>query len=323
MLKVELNNPLDVEWEITNACNLRCRHCYVAAGEKLEQELDTGEALRLVDELDRIGVTDITISGGEPLLRSDLWLVLEELKNRKIPFTLYTNATLLDREKTRKLSECTVKHLSLSLNGASAKTHNFVQNANTFDKVLGAIRNLKDSGIRVQVLFTLMKVNADEFDALMELSRKTGIDSVCIYPFYPQGRGVKNLQDLALNEKDTIEFLEKAVKHPRRPPDVYVGGCLSQRFTPKKKSSLIRGNPCGKLTAIVSADGHLRPCNFLPYKTKHSIREKSISELWSEPVFENVRNWREKLTGKIDCERCSHFPVCLGTCLSIHSRVGS
>jgi len=319
MFEVELNNPLDVEWEITSACNLRCRHCYVAAGEKLEKELDTSEALRLVEELDMIGVTDITISGGEPFLRNDLWQIVEEIKNREIPFILYTNATLLDEEKIRKLAEYNVRSISVSLNGANAETHNFVQNANTFERVSSAIKRLNDYGIKVQVLFTLMKMNVNEFDALIQLSKKLNINSICIYPFYPQGRGRENLDHLTLDAKKIIEFLNKAVEFSQPPPYVYVGGCLSQKFTPKKKHSFIRGNPCGKLTAIITADGHLRPCNFLPFKTEYSIREKSISELWNESIFKKVRNWREKMAKEIDCKNCQHIPICMGICLSLHS----
>jgi len=318
MFEVELNNPLDVEWEVTNACNLRCRHCYVAAGERLDNELDTQEALQLIDELDKIGVTDITISGGEPFLRDDLWNIIREIDSREIPFTIYTNATLLNEEKIRKLAEYNVKFISVSLNGATASTHNFVQNAQTFDKVLAAIKKLKDYQIKVQVLFTLMKVNVDEFDALIELSRKLEIDSICFYPFYPQGRGLDNLSYLALDAEKAVEFMKKAVELAS-PPYIYVGGCLSQKFNPQRKHSLIKGSPCGKLTAIITAEGHLRPCNFLPYKTNYSIREKSITELWNEPVFQKVRNWKEKTDEKIDCKSCKHFPICMGICLSIHS----
>lgn len=320
MFEVKLNAPLDVEWEVTNACNLRCRHCYVAAAEKLEGELSTNEALKLIEELDRIGITDITISGGEPFLRSDLWQIIEEIKSRRIPFMIYTNATLLNEEKLKKLADFDTKAISVSLNGATAKTHNFVQNADTFEKVIGTIKKLNDYGIKVQVLFTLMKVNSGEFDELVSLSRRLDVESICIYPFYPQGRGKENLNYLVLDARDAVTFLKRAVELAP-PPHVYVGGCLSQKFSPKQKHSLIRGNPCGKLTAIITPDGHLRPCNFLPYRTKHSVREKNIYELWNEPVFKKVRNWRNRLNQETNCQRCSLLPICMGICLSMHSLV--
>lgn len=323
MFEIELNNPLDVEWEITNACNLRCRHCYVAAGEKLDNELNTKEALQLVEDLDRIGVTDITISGGEPFLRNDLWQVIGEIKSRKIPLMLYTNATILNKEKIKRLARHNVKSISVSLNGACAETHDFIQSASTFKKVSAAIKALNDHGIRVQVLFTLMKVNVNEFDALIEIAKELNIESICIYPFYHQGRGRKNLDHLVLNADRITEFLRRATEFTEYPPHLYVGGCLSRKFTWQKKHSLISGNACGKLTAIITADGHLRPCNFLPYRTQHSLREKSISELWNEPIFEKVRHWKNKMNLQSNCNECELFPVCMGVCLSIHSTMGS
>jgi len=319
MFEVKLNAPLDVEWEITNSCNLRCRHCYVAAAEKLEGELNTTEALKLVEELDRIGVTDVTISGGEPFLRDDLWQIIEEIKSKRIPLIIYTNATLLNEVKIRKLVEHNIKGISVSLNGATAETHNFVQNANTFERVITAIKKLNDYSVKVQILFTLMKVNIGEFNELIELSRRLEVESICIYPFYPQGRGRENIDSLALDGRSAMEFLKKAVEFPSPPPYIYVGGCLSQKFTPTQKHNLVRGNPCGKITAIITSDGHLRPCNFLPYKTKYTIREKSIYELWNEPIFRKVRNWRKRLTEKTNCKDCELFPICMGTCLSMHT----
>ena len=139
MFEVKLNAPLNVEWEITNLCNLRCRHCYVGAGEKISKELTTKEALDLIAELDRIGVLDITISGGEPFLRRDIWQIIQEIKKREIPFIIYTNGTLLNKQRIQRLVETDVDSISISLNGAKPETHNFVQAANTFERVLRTI----------------------------------------------------------------------------------------------------------------------------------------------------------------------------------------
>ena len=105
MFEVRLNAPLHVEWEITNACNLRCRHCYASAGDKASGELTTKEALDLVAELDSTGAADVTLSGGEPFLRKDLWQILRALNSRGIPFIIYTNGTLLDHRRVKKLSQ--------------------------------------------------------------------------------------------------------------------------------------------------------------------------------------------------------------------------
>ncbi|MEM3011337.1 MAG: radical SAM protein [Candidatus Bathyarchaeia archaeon] len=317
MFEVELNAPLNVEWEITSACNLRCRHCYVSAGARLPEELTTEEALKLIGELDEIGISDITLSGGEPFLRKDIWLIIDELHKRQIPFTIYTNATLLDAEVVEKLVNRKVKSISVSLNGATAETHNFVQNASTFNLVLKAIKLLKENNIKVQVLFTLMKINAKETDDLIKLTRELDVDSLCIYPFYPAGRGRENLQYLELDAKIARDILTEAVqKNNGKPPTIYVGGCLSRHFSPTKKHSLIKGAPCAKLMALVTADGHLRPCNFLPFRTRHGVKEKKIAELWNEPLFENIRDWNK--SAPPECSNCEHIHLCFSSCLSMH-----
>jgi radical SAM protein with 4Fe4S-binding SPASM domain len=317
MFEVELNAPLNVEWELTSACNLRCRHCYVSAGTGLLDELSTKEALELIAELDQIGISDITLSGGEPFLRKDIWLIIDELRKRQIPFIIYTNATLLNTEIVEKLVNYNAKSISVSLNGATAETHNFVQNAPTFDLVLNAIKLLRENEIRVQVLFTLMKTNANEVDDLIKLTRELNVDSLCIYPFYPSGRGRENLQYLELDAKIVSDILTKAVqKNNGSLPYIYVGGCLSRHFSPTKKHSLIKGAPCAKLMAVVTADGHLRPCNFLPFRTKQGIRERKIVELWNDPLFEKIRDWNKSI--QVDCSDCRHVHLCFGSCLSMH-----
>ena len=317
MFEVKLKAPLNVEWELTNACNLRCRHCYVSAETRLQKELTTQEALNLIAELDHIGVSDITLSGGEPFLRRDIWQIIQEIKTREIPFIIYTNGTLLNKQKIRKLVEMEVNSVSISLNGAKAETHNFVDGAPTFQKVLKTIQMLKNENIEVQVIYTLMKINANEVDDLFILAEKLGVNAICFYPFYPTGRGSEHLSYLELDSEIARDILIKTMKEKNESSvKVYVGGCLSRYFLPAKGNLTIKGAPCAKLTAIITADGHLRPCNFLPFKTKDGIRRKKITDLWKDPLFEKIRDWNKRV--KVDCSNCERLPICFGFCLSMH-----
>lgn len=317
MFEVKLKAPLNVEWELTNACNLRCRHCYVRAETRLQKELTTQEALNLIDELDQIGVSDITLSGGEPFLREDIWQIIQEIRTREIPFILYTNGTLLNKQKIRKLVEMEVNAISISLNGARAVTHNFVDDAPTFKKVLQIIQMLKNENIQVQVLYTLMKINANEVDALFLLCEKIGVNAVCFYPFYPTGRGSEHLRYLEPDARIISDILTKIVKKKDESSvKGYVGGCLRRYFSLAMGNLSIKGAPCAKLTAIITADGHLRPCNFLPFRTKDGIRKKKITDLWKDPVFEKIRDWNKRV--KVDCSNCERLPICFGCCLSMH-----
>jgi len=283
----------------------------------LPAELTTKEALTLIDELELIGVSDVTISGGEPFLRRDIWKIMKKMKMKDIPFTLYTNGTLLNDEKIKRLIECGVKMISVSLNGARPETHNFVQNAPTFHRILEAMKSIKRKGMSLQVLFTLLKINTPEIDDLLVLAKEISIDVICFYPFYPAGRGKNALDLLELNPKHIKNILSTALKKAKEYSiKAYVGGCLNRYYSHMKKYSLIKGAPCAKLMCIITADGHLRPCNFLPFKTKNSVRERKITELWKDELFQRVRDWNKSV--KLICSKCDSFPVCFGSCLSIH-----
>lgn len=319
MFEVKLRAPLNVEWEITKSCNLRCRHCYLDAGRELPHELTTKEALTLIAELDELGVSDVTISGGEPLLRKDLWEILSEMERRDIPFTVYTNGTILNSARIQRLKEVGVKMLSVSLNGAKPRTHNLIQNANTFQKILNSIKLLKNEGLQVQILYTLMKTNMHETEDMVALAENIGAAYLCIYPFYSIGRGDENRETLSLDGTAVKTFLTMILKRTKKHSvGVYVGGCLSRSYSPRKekKDSLIKGAPCAKLMAVITADGHLRPCNFLPFQTRKSVREKRLTELWKDPLFERIRDWDKSV--QLDCSNCQRFPICFGSCLSMH-----
>jgi radical SAM protein with 4Fe4S-binding SPASM domain len=309
--------PLEVEWELTNACNLSCRHCYVNAGERLSRELTTKEALNLIAELDQIGISNITLSGGEPFLRSDIWEIVEDLKRRHIPFVVYTNGTLLHRATIQKLVEAKTEAIATSLNGATARTHNYVQNAITFRKVLETIKELRKKNVKVIVLFTLMKINQNEVKDLVKLTQDLDVNDLCIYPFFPAGRGNRNLEILDIDAKTAFSILEETItQNVAGSPHIVVGGCVQRWLSSEKRRFCLKRPPCARIMAVITPDGHLRPCNFLPFRTKSGIREKRISELWKEPIFERIRDWNKHL--RTNCVDCQRFLLCRGACLSMH-----
>lgn len=303
-----LRAPLNVEWEITRACNLQCKHCYTSAGKKEPKELTTQQALRIIDHLDEVGISDLTISGGEPLLRDDLEVIVADLAQREIPFALYTNGTLLSRERQVSLKKAGVSVFSLSLNGTTKETHNFIQGANTFHTIIKRIAQLKKNGFYVHALYTLMKANLKEAVELPSFMDDIKLDALCIYPFYPTGRGADHLTELQAGGEALYNTIEALLKDER----IYLGGCLQDIFNP----SLIKKTPCGRLMCLMTSEGNLRPCNFLPFKTEESLLQKDVYTLWKSPVFEKVRQW-QKIVDR-DCQTCEYVKTCRGNCLAFH-----
>lgn len=296
-----------MEWEITKECNLRCKHCYTSAGVKEPEELKTEHVLHVIDHLDCAGISNIIMSGGEPLLRDDLEVILADLTERDIPFTLYTNGLLLNRERQQSLKEAGAEFFSLSLNGTAKKTHNSVHGADTFDTVLKRISQLKENDFRVQALYTIMKMNLKESSELPSLMDRIGLDSVCIYPFYPTGRGIYHLSALDVPGEDLYRSIEELLKDER----IYLGGCL-RGFV----EGSLKEPPCAKINCMVTSEGKLKPCNFLPFQTEESLLHKDIYTLWKSPVFENIRTWHDSVERK--CSTCEYTKICRGNCLAFH-----
>lgn len=308
MVEPKLRAPLNVEWEITRQCNLRCKHCYTSAGKKDPEELTTEQALTIVNHLDTIGVSDITISGGEPLLRDDLEVIISDIKRREIPVVLYTNGLLLSTERMLSLKRAGVNSLSLSLNGIKKETHNYIHGKDTFDTIVKRISQLKEHGFYTQALYTLMKINLKEALELPSFMDEIGLDSLCIYPFYPAGRGMDHLSQFEVGGKELYKTIEVLLEDER----IFLGGCLRGIFT----GSLVKGSPCAKLMCLITSEGKLRPCNFLPFQTKESLLTKDMYTLWKSPVFEKVRTWQRLVEPK--CATCEYVKTCRGSCLAFH-----
>ncbi|MCD6590937.1 MAG: radical SAM protein, partial [Candidatus Aenigmarchaeota archaeon] len=115
--------PFLVVWDITCACNLKCKHCYATAGRPLPDELTTEEAKQAIDKLDRAGVPIIAFSGGEPLVRPDIFELSRYAADKGIYVAMATNGTLITKETVKKMKKSGIQFVQISLDGADAKTH--------------------------------------------------------------------------------------------------------------------------------------------------------------------------------------------------------
>ncbi len=305
MIEPILRAPLNVEWEITKACNLRCTHCYTSAGKREPGELTKDEALRIIDHLNKVGISDVTISGGEPLLRKDLEDIASDLKKREIPFVICTNGILLSMERQLSLKEAGATTFSLSLNGTTPQTHNYVQGEDTFKTVLERISQLKENGLYVLALYTLMKINVKEALEIPSFLDDIGLDSLCIYPFYPAGRGADHISEFKVGGEELHTVIQELLKDRR----VFLGGCMRGTFH-------LEGPPCARLMCVITSEGKLRPCNFLPFHTEETLLRKDVYTLWKLPVFEKVRTWHSHVKRK--CSECEYDKTCGGKCLAFH-----
>ena len=310
-----LTAPVNLTWEVTLACNLRCRHCLSASGRAVPRELTTREALDLVEQVHRAGVFQVNFGGGEPFLRPDFEEILGACHERGLMTCISTNGTLLEEPLVARLSRTGLVAIQVSLDGAARETNDAIRGPGTYDRAIAALRILTESPIPTSVNAVLTVANAQEIAALYELAGRLGI-SLRVSRFRPSGRGADSWEDLRPSSAQLLGFSEwLAGKESVRTGDSFFS------LTPQERQGLGL-NLCGaaKLTCCVGPEGDVYPCAFLqrPEFRAGSLREKSLQEVWdTAAVFESFRGLRIH-----SCEDCRRFDQCHGGCPAVAYHLG-
>ncbi len=312
-----LRAPVNLTWEVTLACNLRCRHCLSASGSPAAAELSTAEALDLVDQLHRARVFQVNFGGGEPFLRPDFEAILGACHKQGIVTCISTNGTLLDKRRVDRLARSGLVAIQVSLDGAKRLTCDAVRGAGTYFRALSALRLLAESPIPTSINTVLTAGTAGEVPALYELAASLGV-SLRVSRFRPSGRGALNWEELRPTADQLLGF--SAWLSARG--DVRTGDSFFS-LTPQERQGLGL-NLCGaaKLTCCVGPEGGVYPCAFLQSPEFHagSLREFSFQQIWDDSsVFASFRSLRIR-----SCEACGRFDQCHGGCPAVayHLRRG-
>jgi sulfatase maturation enzyme AslB (radical SAM superfamily) len=164
--------PFLVVWQLTNICNLRCKHCYASSERKPKpDELTTEETKKLIDELARCGVVAIAFSGGEPLMRKDFFEIAAYAKKNDFYVSVATNGTLITPTMAKKLKEC-VDYVEISLDGMKKTHEKFRGIPGAFDRTIRGVKNCVKEGLDVCIAPTITKYNLNEIPELLELAKK-------------------------------------------------------------------------------------------------------------------------------------------------------
>jgi radical SAM protein with 4Fe4S-binding SPASM domain len=327
--------PFLVVWDITYGCNLHCRHCYANAGKPLETELTTAEAKRAIDTLDHASVPIIAFSGGEPLVRNDIFELTRYATEKGIFVALATNGTLITKEKAREMKHAGIQFVQISLDGATAKTHDTFRGTHgMFERTIQGIRNCVHEGLFVNIATTATKYNSAEIPRIITLCEQLKVNWFMIYNFIPTGRGEFIAQnDLtpcereqllkALWEKlksgNTVNVLSTAPQFARVALEAERGSnkkIIPTHFAnPSLDGQLldlaefIGGCGCGRVYCAIRANGDIEPCVFFPLKIGN-IKEDNFKTLWTtSPILQDLRD-KDKLEG--NCGKCEYRYYCGG-----------
>lgn len=201
-----LSAPLFVIWEITGLCNLRCEHCLSRSGESLPNELNTLQAMRLLDYLEEMKVFNISFSGGEPLMRPDIFEIIDYASQKNFSLELLTNGALITENVLDRLEDSNIFNIQVSIDGIG-ETHDCFRGRNgTYDRAVNAIKLLKDKKYNVSISSTVTKQNMSEIPNIIDMAIDLGIPSFKTTLFMPAGRGKDNIDKFVLTRQDVKDF---------------------------------------------------------------------------------------------------------------------
>ena len=305
--------PLVMSWNVTRECNMKCSHCYINATEKkLANELTTMEGKNLMDQISKVSKPLLILSGGEPLLRPDIYELIQYGASKGLKMGLGSNGSLIDDKVATKLKEAGIATVSISLDSHIPAQHDeFRGVGGAWEKAVNACKALRKNNILVQVNTTLTQQNYNQIDDIMSLAEEIGVENFHLFFLVPTGRGTK-LADISPQKYEDMitNTFAKVAKHKLnvRP------SCAPQFMRIAKGMGLdmrqwVRGCLAGLYYCRIYPNGDVTPCPYLPIKLGN-IREKSFKEIWfNSPIFKALRD-PNSLKGK--CGACEYRALCGG-----------
>ncbi|MCQ8904022.1 MAG: radical SAM protein [Methanothrix sp.] len=296
-----------VAWESTGACNLSCSYCRASAEPvPSADELSTDEIKGLIREIAPLGAM-LIISGGEPLLREDVFEVARYAADCGVRASLASNGTLITPEIVDRILLSGISRVSISLDGARAETNDATRGRGSFDLALRGMRALSGR-VEFQINMTVTPGNVDELDPLLDLAEREGAAAVHIFFMVPTGRG-RDVESISPEMQRSL--LERIASEERsieiRPTCAPQYGRL---LVGKEKSHANSAGGCiaGIRFVFISRSGDVFPCGYFPVSVGN-IRESSFSEIWSSsPLLNDLRERR--LRGR--CGSCGYIRMCGG-----------
>jgi MoaA/NifB/PqqE/SkfB family radical SAM enzyme len=296
--------PLVIVWNITNLCNLRCRYCYQGAGHSLKDELSFEEKIDLINQMADAHVAYLAISGGEPILADRFWDLLE-YAGKFLHTSVATNGTLLgDRSLVTRLGDYGAKNVFVSLDGATAESHDFIRGGGSFVKSLKGIRNLvADEHLHVGINTVVTKRNYHEVPAILDLSAKLGVNSFSHYNFIPTGRGKDGIdQDITPGQREDLvnmlydwhlkrhktglNIISTSPTYARVIYERSGGSAGLFHYTADNATSIsgiieyAGGCGAGRVYMALQPDGLASPCVFMPEVIIGDTRKQRLLEIW-------------------------------------------
>jgi radical SAM protein with 4Fe4S-binding SPASM domain len=317
--------PVTAVWEITMGCNMRCAHCGSSCTDPLPDELTTEEALNVCDDMKKLGMKWITLSGGEPLTRKDWPILAGRLYSNGIIPNIITNGWLVTEKMVKDAGAAGVETISISLDGVKS-THDKIRKEGSFDRVISALKILRDCRHVSGVNTTITRQNIGQMDALKQILIENGVNLWQLQIGLPMGN-LKNNPESVIDPEDIDYLLDYAYRTTLEGKiKVFPADCLGY-FTGNESITrqISTGSPgpvvwqgcnAGKRSFGLLHNGEVLGCTSIRERTfiEGNVRTRSLIDIWRDPnCFAWARNLKKSdLAG--DCRECCYGDVCLGGC---------
>ncbi|MBI3095032.1 MAG: heme d1 biosynthesis radical SAM protein NirJ [Rhodocyclales bacterium] len=323
-----------VIWNLIRRCNLTCKHCYsISADKDFAGELSTQEVFGVMDQLKAFKVPALILSGGEPLLRPDIFEISARSKAMGFFTALSSNGTLIDAPTFERIREIGYDYVGVSLDGLGATHDKFRRKQGAFDLSLAGIRLCRDAGLKVGVRYTMTQDNYQDLPGLLRLVEDEGIDRFYFSHLNYAGRGNKNRKDdarhrMTRNAMDLLfdtcwEYQQKGLQKEfttgnNDADGVYLLYWLQRKFPEKvahvrQKLAQWGGNSSGINVANIDNLGNVHPDTMWWHHNLGNVRERPFGEIWmdtSDPLMAGLKAQPRQVGGR--CGACVHFDICGG-----------
>jgi len=315
-----------VAWEVTRRCNLSCVHCRASAEKgPYPGELDTQKCIEILNQIAAVEKPIVILTGGEPLLREDIFDLARHGNRLGMRMVMATNATIITPETTKEIAASGIKRISISIDGAGEDQHDhFRQVPGAFKRSMEGIDLIKKAGIEFQINTTVTKHNLNQVPDILDMAIKTGAVAHHIFLLVPTGRA-RDMVDQEIDAKSYEDLLHWFYEKGRDVPLHLKATCAPHyyrilRQQARKKGEKVdfetygldavtRGCLGGISFCFISYDGIVQPCGYLELNSG-DLKVHSFGEIWEKSqIFEQLRDF-SAYKGK--CGECEYIKFCGG-----------
>ena len=271
----DYESPLFIAWQLNSACNLGCLHCCEEAGHAMPDEMTKDEALDFCRQIAEQKIPYAAISGGEPLLCPHIFDVCEAIRDNNISLKIETNGEFIDEEVARRFADLNLRSVQVSLDGATAETHERLRKSGDWDKAVAACKYLVELGVNTEVVFVPTAFNIHEVGELIDFAYSMGIYGVYTGKIMRIGRAAKNWDILNPSEEEYKKFFEVLEEKTAK----YEGKMKVYYYPYDVIEELKYRLECPSASLLVVPNGKVKLIGPLPFICG-DLKKNSLSEIW-------------------------------------------